>query len=698
MKRENEAVDDDGRDCGKWTKEEDVLLKRAVDNIGAKNWKRISTEYLGGKRSDVQCLHRWQKVLKPGLIKGPWTKEEDETIMEAIKSGVTKWSEIATLIPGRIGKQCRERWFNHLDPSIKKGGWSEEEDRILVEYQEKLGNRWCEIAKVLPGRSENAVKNRWNSAMRRKFQQKRSKAGSAAKPGALTPSSVSSAKMNKAVRNNIRLPPEAILVEQPTNRNSVIAAREKIRRHQEQVENLQKNGGSGKISFLPHVNPQAMANATSAATLGAVAAAVAAAKAKSLQQQEQHQHQHQQQQQQQQQQQHLPQPPFFDNQPHLLGADLSLCKGQLQQQLSLGLERPALTTTPQMAPKHQIKTRLATGAVAQDPQSLGTSASSDSVSSAALRHGPGKKHQLTGARSASNVSSGENCGRASNKCSTSTTGKRPLSATGASGGTCGQGPPKQTKPPKKRMKRTGARLSKAVSNLLDRESFDVEVMKRKALSSLNLSDNDKMLLHQQVLALIDEANPTNANVNINMVWARLTEFVKKGGLTTGAIEPLPISVKASGSSSSSNSHKGKPRDLRVQCSSLDPSNWTLCGGTPVFGQGMTASTPVGEMLAMMPSLNGLHPSIFSPTPRHGSATFGCQTPMNQTSFPTPTAAEMKKIEQLDDPLFPDSIFYHMDTFNGLTGSATVLSPIFRHSGAVSSSVQTPRDTPLVSRD
>mmetsp|Transcript_1680 Transcript_1680/g.3814 ORF Transcript_1680/g.3814 Transcript_1680/m.3814 type:complete len:114 (-) Transcript_1680:33-374(-) len=113
---------------------------------------------------------------------------------------------------------------------------------------------------------------------------------------------------------------------------------------------------------------------------------------------------------------------------------------------------------------------------------------------------------------------------------------------------------------------------------------------------------------------------------------------------------------------------------------------------------MTASTPVGEMLAMMPSLNGLHPSIFSPTPRHGSATFGCQTPMNQTSFPTPTAAEMKKIEQLDDPLFPDSIFYHMDTFNGLTGSATVLSPIFRHSGAVSSSVQTPRDTPLVSRD
>jgi hypothetical protein len=66
--------------------------------VGAKNWKRISLEFFFDKRTDVQCLHRWQKVLRPGLVKGPWTKEEDEMIIASIQKGISKWSEIGTPI------------------------------------------------------------------------------------------------------------------------------------------------------------------------------------------------------------------------------------------------------------------------------------------------------------------------------------------------------------------------------------------------------------------------------------------------------------------------------------------------------------------------------------------------------------------------------------------------------------------------
>eukprot|EP00903_Cladosiphon_okamuranus_P006206 g6102.t2 len=103
-----------------------------------------------------------------GLVKGPWTKEEDQKIIECIAKKMTRWSEIAECVEGRVGKQCRERWFNHLDPTLKKGSWTPEEDEILVNGQAHFGNSWTKIGKLLPGRSENAVKNRWNSAARKK--------------------------------------------------------------------------------------------------------------------------------------------------------------------------------------------------------------------------------------------------------------------------------------------------------------------------------------------------------------------------------------------------------------------------------------------------------------------------------------------------------------------------------------------------
>jgi hypothetical protein len=63
------------------------------------------------KKSPTQCLHRWQKVLDPALVKGPWTEEEDKKVIELVeKHGPEKWSNIASFLPGRIGKQCRERY------------------------------------------------------------------------------------------------------------------------------------------------------------------------------------------------------------------------------------------------------------------------------------------------------------------------------------------------------------------------------------------------------------------------------------------------------------------------------------------------------------------------------------------------------------------------------------------------------------
>jgi hypothetical protein len=147
----------------KWTTQEDNLLREIVEKHGPKSWKKVAS-LLGSTRTDVQCLHRWNKVLKPGLHKGTWTKEEDSIVLNMVmKHGVgkAKWSSIAAQLPGRIGKQCRERWFNHLDPSIKKGEWMVDEELIVYEAQRHFGNRWCEISKLLPGRTENAVKNRY---------------------------------------------------------------------------------------------------------------------------------------------------------------------------------------------------------------------------------------------------------------------------------------------------------------------------------------------------------------------------------------------------------------------------------------------------------------------------------------------------------------------------------------------------------
>jgi hypothetical protein len=154
----------------KWTPEEDALLHSIVQSSETMNWKSAETQFPG--KTSQQLFERWTKVLDPRLLKGSWTRQEDEIIITYVRTyGCKSWTKLAKMLPGRIGKQCRERWMNHLNPDLSRDQWTPEEDELLMELHAEFGNSWSKIAARMPRRADNMIKNRWYSTLSKKSVQ-----------------------------------------------------------------------------------------------------------------------------------------------------------------------------------------------------------------------------------------------------------------------------------------------------------------------------------------------------------------------------------------------------------------------------------------------------------------------------------------------------------------------------------------------
>ncbi|TYZ54360.1 hypothetical protein PybrP1_013187, partial [[Pythium] brassicae (nom. inval.)] len=157
---------------------QDETLRQVVCLHGSRQWKLVAGFI--EPRTPAECCQRWRELQSIGTtVKRPWRATEDRLIAELVERyGARQWAVIASHINGRTGKQCRDRWHHQLNPAINKAPWTPREVEVLRRRQAAYGNRWAKITEELPGRTDNAVKNRWYSSLAAKRQRRSVKASS----------------------------------------------------------------------------------------------------------------------------------------------------------------------------------------------------------------------------------------------------------------------------------------------------------------------------------------------------------------------------------------------------------------------------------------------------------------------------------------------------------------------------------------
>lgn len=152
----------------KWTEDEDKKLIKVKQDFPYLTWLQISQFF--EKRSKVDCMNRYLKVIDPKLKKGKWTKEEDEILKNWVGvNGDKNWFNLvkSNLLSGRNCKQIRDRWVNCLCPQLKVFEWDEIKEKILLEKFLIYGTSWTKISASIPNTSENFVKNKFYSMLRK---------------------------------------------------------------------------------------------------------------------------------------------------------------------------------------------------------------------------------------------------------------------------------------------------------------------------------------------------------------------------------------------------------------------------------------------------------------------------------------------------------------------------------------------------